>query len=77
MIKAGTTPLHRCARNYLDPAIIAALIEAGADIDARDKAGKLPFDYAKDNKALQGTKVYRKLGGALINTARPDAADRD
>ena len=38
--------------------MIKALIEGGADPAARDDAGKVPFDYAKDNEALKGTDAY-------------------
>ena len=50
----GWTPLHWAARNST-PAIITALLAAGADARAKDQAGKRPIDYAKDNKALVGS----------------------
>ena len=43
------------------PSVTAALIEASADPGARDDGGKAPFDYAKDNAALQGTTIYWRL----------------
>ena len=42
----GATPLHRSARNYLDPMLAVALVKAGADIGARDQAGNTPLHYA-------------------------------
>ena len=45
-------------------AIVEALIEAGADMKARDADGNAPFDHAKDNKALHGTDVYWRLNEA-------------
>ena len=27
----------------------------------KDKSGKTPWDYAKENPALKGTEVYRRL----------------
>ena len=33
----------------------------GADPNARDSDGKLPFDYARDNDQLKGTDAYWKL----------------
>ncbi len=43
----GTTPLHLAAINgYLD--IVQALVEAGANVSAKDKGGKTPFAVAKD-----------------------------
>ena len=43
------------------PSVIEALLDAGADAAARDEAGKVPFDYAKDNEALKGTEAYWRL----------------
>ena len=59
----GMTPLHYAARDN-EPSVVAALIEGGADPSARDGRGKTPFDYAKDNEALRGTEVYRRLDEA-------------
>ncbi len=44
---------------------VKAALSAGADPGARDDAGRTPFDYAKDNKALKGTEAYW-----LLNEAR-------
>ena len=63
--KRGVTPLHNAARaENPSLAVIAALLEADADLAARDKADKIPFDYAKDNEKLRGTKVYWRLNEA-------------
>ena len=43
---------------------VSAAIAAGADPNARTESGKTPFDYAKDNEALRGTEVYRRLDEA-------------
>ena len=32
-----------------NPEVVEALLEAGADLGARDEAGKTPFDYAKEH----------------------------
>ena len=49
------TPLHAAAMENPDPAVIMALIEAGAT----------PFDYARrHNKALRGTDAYWRLNEA-------------
>ena len=56
------TPLHKAAAG--DLAVVEKLIAAGADPKARDIGGKFPFDYAKNNKALQGTDVYWRLNEA-------------
>ena len=36
----------------------------GTDPSARGEDGMMPFDCVKDNKALQGTEVYRRLDEA-------------
>ena len=46
------------------PAMVMALLEAGADPKAKDAAGRVPWDYAKDNRALKGTDVYWQLHDA-------------
>ena len=43
------------------PAVVALLLDRGADVTLRDNDGKLPVDYAAENKALQGTDVYGRL----------------
>lgn len=55
------TPLHAAASKSSDPSEIRALIEGGVAPRARGEVGKLPFDLAKDNEALQGTDVYWRL----------------
>ena len=62
--KFKQTPLHTAARESRTPAVVAALLDAGADPAARNKSGKTPFDYAKENAALRGTKVYERLKAA-------------
>lgn len=42
----GTTPLHRVVKHNPNPAMVAAFIEAGANIDARNESGKTPLHYA-------------------------------
>ena len=64
-LAAGITPLHWAAGWNSNPSVILALVEGGADPGARDDAGRTPFDYAKDNKALKGTEAYW-----LLNEAR-------
>ena len=43
---------------------VSRLLEAGGDVHARDGSNKTPFNYAKENAALKGTDVYRRLNEA-------------
>ena len=61
--KGGRMPLHWAALSAT-PAVVALLFDRGADATLRDRTGKLPFDLAKENAALQGTAVYRRLHNA-------------
>ena len=45
-------------------AMVTLLLDRGADPKLRDKEGKRPVDYAKENEALKGTDVYRRLQNA-------------
>ena len=47
-----------------NPAVAAALLDAGADPKARSKNGLTPFDAARKNEALKGTDVYWRLSDA-------------
>jgi ankyrin repeat protein len=45
-----------------DPAVISALLNAGADGAAKDHMGKTAFDYAvSGNEELQGTEAFVAL----------------
>ena len=57
----GRTPLHLAAWLGKTPAVVDALLAAGASPAARDKAGKTPWDYAQENAALKDTDVYWRL----------------
>ena len=59
--KGGWTPLHLAAWFSTTPSVVAALLAAGADPAVRDKAGKTPWDYARENAALEGTPPYWRL----------------
>ena len=58
------TPLHRTAAENASPSVIKALIEGGAEPGARTESGEMPFDYAKNNKAVRGTNAYWRLNEA-------------
>ena len=57
----GRTPLHLAARSTETPAVIEALLAAGANAAARDIKGLTPWDYAQDNVFLRGTDTYWRL----------------
>ena len=56
----GTTSPHFAA--YYGKS--TGLIEAGADVNAKDLYGKTPWDLAQENEYLKGTKGYWTLNDA-------------
>lgn len=58
---SGRTPLHVAASNNEPPALLALLLDCGADPKLQDKAEKLSVDYAEQNENLKGTAVYWRL----------------
>lgn len=68
----GRTPLHfACALGQLK--IVKMLIAAGADLNARDKDGKTPFEYTK----LTYEEVYKIIWSISILPFRNVAAKSD
>ena len=57
----GLTALHRAARGTSDPAVIDALLDAGANPRSSSIAGRLPRYYARKNKKIQGSDAYQRL----------------
>ena len=55
----GRTHLHVAARSR--PALFPILLELGADPTALDDWGRTPLDYARENRALQGLEIVRRL----------------
>lgn len=65
--EVGSTPLHLAAKGSRDTRTIDALIAVGTNATARDKDGKTPFDYARENKHLKGSDAYWRLSDAYFN----------
>jgi len=61
----GITALMEAARHNSNPAIIETLLEAGANVKAKDKKGKAEIDYARENEKIYKTKANWKLNDAL------------
>lgn len=57
----GTTPLHAAAHAN-QAAIAKMLIDKGADVNARDKAGRTPLDHTEFHNAKAAAKVLREAG---------------
>ena len=69
----GLTALHRAARDTADPAVIEALLEAGANPRSSSIAGRLPRYYARKNKKIQGSDAYQRL--MIVSVNEPKKAD--
>ena len=72
----GNTPLHKaanCCFSFSSDDVrhagdaIEALLDGGADPTARNAAGKTPWDFAQENKALKGSDAYWRLNEARFN----------
>ena len=57
----GLTALHRAARKTSDPAVVEALLDAGANPRAYSKAGRLPWQFARKNNKINDSDVYQRL----------------
>ena len=57
----GDTALHDAARYGKAGEKLEALLEGGANPTLRNNAGKLPWDYARQNEALRGSSVLERL----------------
>jgi len=62
--KDGWMPLQWAAGWSEPPAVVKALLDAGADLEARALAGQIPVDLIGDDSPLRGTDVYWKLNRA-------------
>lgn len=59
---AGKTPLHYAAGATQNPAVVKALLKAGAKVNARDKSGDTPLHQAAINKNAEVVKVLLEAG---------------
>lgn len=65
-----STPLHLAARHSKDPTVIKALLNAGADLNARNKSNATPLHFAAMNECPA-------IITALLNAgANPNADNR-
>ena len=55
------TALHRAARDTSDPAVIEALLDAGANPRVSSIDGRSPWYYARTNGKIKGTAAYQRL----------------
>ena len=61
-------PLHHAAEcSNCEPERITTLLAAGADPKAETINGKKPWDLAKENENLKGSKDYWALNDARYN----------
>ena len=49
------------------PAVVAVLLDAGADPTLIDKAGKTAWDYAQDNPQLKNTTAHWRINISWFN----------
>ena len=56
----GMTALHRAARR-LPAEVVDVLLDGGLDPALRDHAGKLAWDYARENPGLNGSNALNRL----------------
>ena len=66
----GLTALHRAARETSDPAVIEALLEAGANPRTSSIAGRTPWDYARTNGKIKDSAAYQRLWIASAKRAK-------
>ena len=66
----GVTPLHVAAREGHNDAV-SALLDAGADLDARDDHGRTPLFVASGAHKIETVRLLLEAGAA-VNAARKD-----
>ncbi|MDE2762315.1 MAG: ankyrin repeat domain-containing protein [Gemmatimonadota bacterium] len=63
----GSTPLHLAAGWTGDPAVITVLLEAGADVNARNRHHYTPLHYAARDNSEPGVIAALAAAGAEVN----------
>ena len=58
----GMTPLHRAAANGMT-GVCGRLLDLGADVNARDRAGRTPMDLARRHGHAAAAELLRSRGG--------------
>lgn len=66
----GLTALHRAARDTSDPAVMDALLKAGANPRTSSIAGRTPWDYARTNGKIKDSAAYQRLWIASAERAK-------
>ncbi len=75
--RKGLTTLHRAARKTSDPAVIEALLDAGANPRTSSTAGRTPWYYARTNGKIKRTAAYERLRMAIASEAKKVAKKAD
>ncbi len=65
-----SSPLHHAARVGRDPALISLLLEAGADVRARDDDGYMPLHLAARYGTAEAVRALLRAGAAVDARAR-------
>ena len=73
----GRAALHRAARQTSDPAVIEALLDAGANPKATSLDGRRPWDFARKNKKIKGSDAYQRLMIAVDSLKKVSARRAD
>ena len=76
---AGITPLHRAARYNENPAVTQILLDAGADVEARDVGGFTPLRWVVNERFWDpgGNENLAVIQALLDVGADPEAQDDD
>ncbi len=73
----GLAALHRAARQTSDPAVIEALLDAGANPRASSLDGRKPWDFGRRNKKIKGSDAYQRLMIAVDSLKKVSARRAD